>query len=434
MKNSRVIAGTGKYSSAEGKREIITSDFLVVFFLGLFAGTMMQMINATLTLHIAELGHSTKISGILISAGSLASTIYRFFGGRLCESFGRRKMIIAGMLLYIPSILLLGRITVISIIFILMIFLMLGTAMASTALSIAVVDILPTKHVGEGIGYYSLSASLAQAFGPSIALWVYYSHSGFKSVSIVIALIAVISMIVAWSMLRYEKAGNGYYSVNRKEKKINHSQNGLWGFIEAKALPAASINFIVLLAGCITGMFLTLYADSIGIVNAGLFFTISVVIMVVARVVSGTISDRYGALAVVLPGCIAMAACFFCLLLSQSFSYLYYVAGALNGVGLGLITPALNAEAVRNVPQERKSIASSTFYVPTDLAYVIGAILWGNVIARSGYKVLFIAASGLECAALIIAILVLRNKHESSKTVGIRSSDADAGRRFRRRV
>ncbi len=48
-------------------------------------------------------------------------------------------------------------------------------------------------------------------------------------------------------------------------------------------------------------MFLTLFAKESGIAGAGLFFTISVVFMLAARIISGKISDRYGVLKALLP-------------------------------------------------------------------------------------------------------------------------------------
>ena len=185
------------------------------------------------------------------------------------------------------------------------------------------------------------------------------------------------------------------------------AEAGLWKFIEKKALPAAMINFFITFSGCLITMYLTLYASKADIANAGLFFSISVVFMVAARIVSGRLSDRYGALRVIIPGVTILIAAYLLLILAGGQHYLYYIAGAFYGFGSGMASPALNAEAVRGVPAHRVSIASSTFFLPLDIAFVAGSVIWGILIDRLEFSAVFLTAALVAAGAIVLTIILL---------------------------
>ena len=77
--------------------------------------------------------------------------------------------------------------------------------MVSTAVSVAVIDVIPSGKVGRGIGYFSLATSVSQAFGPSVALMMYEGKGGFGTVMTGVAVISLISLMIVVIFLDYEK-------------------------------------------------------------------------------------------------------------------------------------------------------------------------------------------------------------------------------------
>ena len=69
--------------------------------------------------------------------------------------------------------------------------------MASTATGTIVAQIIPTTRKGEGIGYYSMSATLATAIGPFIGLYM-SQHTSFEMIFSLCLALGIISLITAF--------------------------------------------------------------------------------------------------------------------------------------------------------------------------------------------------------------------------------------------
>lgn len=462
-------------NKADGKKvKLFNKNFFIIALANLGVSTMMQMFNSTIALHLDRQAYPASIAGTMISIGAVSATIYRFFGGKLCEHQGRKHLIVAGLGCFAVMSFLMGNTSSLLLLYILRVMQMLGYSMASTAVSVAVIDVIPRQRVGEGIGYFSLASSISQAFGPSLALALFHMNGGFFTVMTGTALMGMAAMGITAVFLNYERPGykravtdrgtaddkkavtgsraadnkkavtgsgaaddkkalcgnaagvnccgktaqaysREHVGVNFEEptKSDNAAfgrqpaEAGLWKFIEKKALPAAIINFFITFSGCLITMYLTLYASKAGIANAGLFFSISVVFMVAARIVSGRLSDRYGAMRAVIPGVTILIAAYLLLILAGRQHYLYYIAGAFYGFGSGMASPALNAEAVRGVPAHRVSIASSTFFLPLDIAFVAGSVIWGILIDRLEFSAVFLTAALVAAGAIVLTIILL---------------------------
>ncbi|MCI8722484.1 MAG: MFS transporter [Ruminococcus sp.] len=394
----------------KSEEKIFNCYFFVIAFTNLCVSTIIQMFNSTITLHIDQLDYSASISGTIISIGAIAATVYRFFGGKLCEKRGRRLLIIWGTVCLGVSSFIMGNAASLLLIYFVRIFQMVGYSMVSTAVSVAVIDVIPSGKVGRGIGYFSLATSVSQAFGPSVALMMYEGKGGFGTVMTGVAVISLLSLMIVVIFLDYEKK-IGQKKENAAEKPVE-TEKGLWKYIEKHALPAAMINFFIIFSGGLITMYLTLYASKMGIANAGMFFSVSVIFMIGARVLSGNISDNYGVLVALIPGAILLIAAYILLILSAGNSMLFYIAGGFYGLGGGLTSPALNAEAVRGVPKHRVSIASSTFFLPLDIAFVVSSVIWGIVIDSFSFRAAFGIAAGFVGAAMVLGAVIFSVKRQ----------------------
>lgn len=393
----------------EKREKLFNIYFFIIAFVNLGASTMMQMFNSTIALHIDGLEYTASVSGTIISIGAVSATIYRFFGGRLCQKSGRKRLIAAGLAVFGGMSFVLGLVESLPLIYIFRVVQMFGYSMVSTSVSVAVIDVIPQKRVGEGLGYYSLAASLPQAFGPSTALFLYHMDGGFFTVMTGLAVIGGVALVITLLFLNYESS-DLHTNANKNAAAKESAEKGIWRYIEKRALPAAWVYFFISISGSLVTMYLTLYASKTGIANGGLFFSISVVFMIGARIVSGKLSDCKGVLFAVVPGTAALAGGYMLLIFSSYEPILFYIAGAFYGFGTGLASPALNAQAVKDVPKDRVSIASSTFFLPMDIAFMAGSVLWGVMIDFFSFSTVFGAAAGLCCAAMVLSFALFSTR------------------------
>ena len=115
--------------------------------------------------------------------------------------------------------------------------------------------------------------------------------------------------------------------------------------------------------------FMPLYARSIGMGSSGgLYVTFAMTILIV-RLVSGRLADRFGRAAVAFPGLVSGAVGMFLLALVAE-PPAAFVGVALFGAGHALIFPALMALTVDRVPDEERGEALGSFTACFDVARV----------------------------------------------------------------
>lgn len=365
------------------------------------------------------MGLGATLSGVIVSVGAITAFIYRIFGGSLTDRLGRKKLAVIGSAIFACMSLACGFASSVTSMVIFRILQMIGYAMASTAISVMVVDVTPRDKMSEGIGYFGLGGSLSQAVTPTIALALFATVWHFKSVMLFGFGLGLIGMIFAL-FCNYET--NPAFPGNRLQ--INHKNETknrkltftevVWTLIEKKAVPAAVIALFSTIASSSVFMFLTLYAAKNGIANAGLFFMLSAIATVVARLSLSKLADKYGVLSCVVPGYFMIIAAFVLLLVGKGTLFTFYVSGALFGLGQGTSAPALNAAAVKAASPERRSAASSTFMLPMDIGFMLGSVIWGAVIDLVSFDAVFISSAFSLVIALVFAFVFFGNKERKS--------------------
>ena len=301
--------------SSEAKK-IFTLAFFAISLAEVCVAVSLQMFESTFSLHIDSLHLPAFVAGSVIGAGAVSASVLRFFGGTLCEKAGRKRLLIAGIIIFASMLFFVGRATSLFMMYLLTIIQMGGYSMASTAISVMIVDVVPRESLGKGMGYFGLASSLAGAIGPSLALTAFAMKGAFRTVTAEAAAISVLALFIAVFLIRYREpvssisSSSGADGSGKGSDAAARRAKGFWHYIERSALPASLINGMIVFVECLVSMFITLYAKRNGIENISLFFTISVIFIVISKIVSGRLADRYAALFVFIPGALALALCF----------------------------------------------------------------------------------------------------------------------------
>ena len=220
-------------------------------------------------------------------------------------------------------------------------------SITTTAAATFVADIIPKKRSGEGIGYYTLSQTLATVIGPLIAIFL--SRDGSYNIIFAICTIAMASFLSRRKIELTEE----------QMKKMKGFK--LSNFIETGVIPISFVCLLFYLCYSSIVTFLTVYAKEIQLVDApGLFFLVFAATVLISRPAVGELFDSKGENLIMYLAIFIFAAGLFWFS-SSNYSYKLLLSAALIGLGFGAIQSSAQAIAVKITLPHRLGLANSTF-------------------------------------------------------------------------
>jgi MFS family permease len=225
------------------------------------------------------------------------------------------------------------------------------------------------------MGYYSLAQSACQAVGPSIGLEL-VNQLGFHATYVITASTMLFAAFLAFQL-----------KINfKRTKKLKIS---LQNSIAKEALLPSLLMLVMLFGGAIANSFLVISSRAQGITgNIGLYFTVSAITMFVTRPAIGRLTDRFGIVRVTIPAFLCNVVAYFIISYATTLNTLL-IAGFIIAFGQGACFPAFQALSMKTVPPERRGAASCTNFMGTDIGYLIGPMVAGNIAGYWGYPVMW---------------------------------------------
>ncbi|AIQ72681.1 MFS transporter [Paenibacillus sp. FSL E2-0274] len=279
----------------------------------------------------------------------------------------------------------------------------IGFGIASTIIPTIVSQIIPSKRMGEGIGYFGLSTSLAMSIGPMIGLNV-MKQSGFGT----LAMIGMVTLLLAFPVLLFSR------SLPAQPKKQptptqSESTKPLKVPFNTKLVLPAILN--VMLAITYGGLlsFIALFGESVHLEQVGLFFLFNAVTIIIIRPISGRLFDKRGPASVLIPAAVCVVASLTVLSYTTSMPMLI-VSALLYGLGFGAIQPTIQAWMLRTSTPAQYGMANSMFYNSTDLGVASGAIILGAISAATDYGIMYRYSAGFMVLFLIVYVGIQINK------------------------
>ncbi|WP_260285182.1 MFS transporter [Peribacillus aracenensis] len=396
----------------QSRARLWTKDFVIVSSINFFITLIFYLLMVTLAIYaVNELDASTSQAGLISGIFIIGTLIGRLFIGRFIDSIGRKKTLFIGLIFFTLTTLL--YFVDLGIGFLLVNRLIHGMAMgmASTATGTIVAQIIPATRKGEGIGYYSMSATLATAIGPFIGLYM-AQHTSFQVIFSFCLALGVISLITAFFL---------YVPALKVAAKVTESKGfKLSNFIEPKALPISIIT--LLLAFCYSSVlsFISFYAIEINLVNtASFFFVVYAVAVLLSRPFSGPLMDRKGSNFIMYPAFMLFGIGLLLLSITTN-SFTLLAAGFLIGLGFGNMQSSSQAIAVKLTPPHRMGMATSTFFIMLDAGLGFGPYILGFIIPVTGYSTLYVIL-GVVVIATSVLYYFLHGKKERAARANLAS-------------
>lgn len=409
------------------KSRLWTGDFTLTLAIAFCAFVSCQALNNGTPLYITRVGGTTSFAGALILDFSVAAAIARLFAGRIIDRTGRKRIMVVGALLLIAGSLLAIPLPGFHPQIVLRALQGIGFAFVTTASATAAADVLPTERLGEGIGYYALGQSLGMAFGPAFGIFLcslVFTESLFVGVAGVGVALLILVMCCNYekhverlpetSEYRVleerrrrlaEEAADDDIGAIEEEVEDADRYRGLAALFEKRAFVGALPMIVICLGFAIPVSYTALYAQSLGLSNAGMFFFVGAITMTASRFLGGRLLD------IVPPRILFLMTnlCGIAMFLVMAFvhtEWMLYIGGFFFGLSMGFAFPLLNSMAVKNTPPERWGAANAMFFLANDMGVGLGASLWGFVADSVGFLPVMLGGAVMFVVGYAIALVV----------------------------
>jgi MFS family permease len=176
-----------------------------------------------------------------------------------------------------------------------------------------------------------------------------------------------------------------------KRSKEEIASTGAWykNIATINAVPVAVVITLVCIAYSLFNSYMVPYAAEKGIAGVSTFFTVVAAVIVIARPMSGRLTDRFGVKKIMVPSLAVFAVSFIIVGLSKSLPAIL-AGGALAAIGYGATQPTLQAMAIQTVTPLKRSVASNTLYAGIDLGFFVGPFLGSVVFHFSNYSTMYL--------------------------------------------
>jgi len=379
--------------------KLYTKDFLILAFVNFFVALNFYLLMIVMSVFAMDKFDSPPSqAGLAASIFVIGALFARLFSGNLIERIGRKKMLFSGLILCLGMTLLYFNIK--SIWSLLAVRFLHGAAfgIASTALGTIVTNIVPKERRGEGIGNYMLSITLATAIGPFLGIFI-NQHGTYQTIFIACAIFASISLGAAFFLSVPEIKLTKEYLKEIKEFKLNN-------FFEPKVIPISIVCALFYFSFSSIISFLSAYAKDIDLVDAAsFFFLVFATVILFSRPFTCRLFDSRGENFTMYPAMlIFMIGLIF---LSQAqHGYTLLLAGALTGLGFGIVQASGQAISVKLTPRHRLGLANSTLYIFIDLGTGFGPFILGLFIPYTGYRGMYIGMAIVSLACMFLYYLL----------------------------
>lgn len=396
----------------QNKPPLWTKNFIIASLINFFLILIFYLLIVTIGKYaVEEFSATTSEAGLVTGIFIIGTLIGRLGVGRVIDKIGRKRTLLIGLSLFTVTTLL--YYVQLGLPFLMVNRLLHGMTLgiASTAAGTIVAQIIPMSRKGEGIGYFSMSATMATAIGPFIGLFM-TQRTSFEVIFGLCLALGAISLLVSL-FVQVPPLEAAPTSAQTKGFSVSN-------FLEPKAIPIAFITLAVSLCYASVLSFINFYAIEIDLVDtASMFFVVYALAVLASRPFTGRLMDVKGANYVMYPAFAVFALGLF-LLSTADNSVTLLLSGALIGLGFGNMQSTTQAVAVKLTPPHRMGLATSTFFIFMDAGLGFGPYILGFIIPITGYSNMYVI---LAIAALATAFLYYllhgKKEHAANETASV---------------
>lgn len=361
-----------------------------------------NLIIPELPAYLRSLGGEQYL-GWIIALFSVSAAFSRPLSGKLTDRIGRIPIIIFGVSISIICGVLYTVVAGVVGFFIIRFLHGMSAGFAPIGNTSLLTDIIPKEKRGEAMGIVGIATSLGMAVGPPVGSLI-ASNFSYEVMFWVSSGAALVSLLV---ILGIEETLKNKVPFEMGMLKIKKDE-----VIDRDVLAPAMVMLLTIFC---FGLLLTIvpdYSEFLGMENKGIFFTYLLATSLLVRIFSGRASDRYGRTILLKIG-VSLQLTAMLIIGFTSTTAAFLTAGAIFGLGAGILSPTLFAWTADLAQEHQRGKAMSTLFLALEIGVFFGALtsgyLYGNDPDR--FNITFLLGAAISGVALIYLFLRSRLSH-----------------------
>jgi DHA1 family multidrug resistance protein-like MFS transporter len=377
------------------------NPFLAVLTASCLGRLSYQMARSPVLPRFAEsLGAAPELIGIIVAASTVTGVLFKLPAGALSDILRRRRVMLLGAVFFAVPPFVYPFVTDAGPLLVLRFLHGFATAIFAPVASAYVAGLAEARR-GARLGWFSSANDLGATAGPLIGGLILYATASFAASYLLVGVLGVLALGMA--LLVPEAETKTTPAESSLIERAAEFRDGLRDVLTIPAvLTAAAVEATMYLGfGAFLG-FLPLYARNVGLNDGAIavVLALQLTIALLAKPLTGNMSDRLGRKPVIVLGLFASAAALPLIFRMTSFAGLLAVVPLL-GLGVAAVTPATNALIADLVAARRLGTGMGVFGTIWDIGEAAGPIVAGILIGQIGYEPAF------DVIAAIIAVVAV---------------------------
>src|SRR5882762_4497911 len=389
--------------------------FAAIVFASLLSRLGYQMARSpVLPAFAADLGALPEFIGVIVAASTVTGVFFKLPSGALSDVLGRKRMMVLGALFFAVPPFLYPFVGDPWSLLALRFAHGLATAIFSPVAAAYVASLAETRR-GARLGWFSSANDIGATGGPLVGGFVLYFTASFSLTYLTVGALGVLTFIVV--LLLPEVDHTAAQEAKTFAARAAEFRQGVAEVFETPPIfIAAGIEAVMYIGyGAFLG-FLPIYAKHVGLNDAEIAIVLGaqLVVAMVAKPITGRVSDRVGRIPVIIIGLLLCAIALPLIFRSESVSAFVLVAPLL-GLGVGAVTPVTNALIADLASARRLGAAMGVFGTIWDIGEAAGPMIAGFLIGGLGYAATFDVLAGVT-AVVAVGLMVLVREPKSVAT------------------
>lgn len=343
--------------------KIWNKRFILLFITNLLMMATFYASVPIIPIYCQEVGITGSKIGIVLTAMSITTVLFRPFAGYILDNFNRYHVYLLFLALFCLPFLGFAFISAFWMLVIIRLYMGVVYSVCGSATMTLAGDVLPQNKVGLGINRFALTISLGMAAGPFVGIQV-QNHLNSRTSFLVLFVLTVIALIcVSSCKIQYPK-------VERKQFRMADA-------FYKPALPfMLNMIFIMVPFGAMLA-YSSMLAQEKGLTSATPYFYICLVAgMLLSKFSTQKLIDNGKHKPLVLISLVILILTMASYYFLSTTSHLL-IAGFLLGIGYGILQPLFQSFVTGTTPAPKRGAANATYLLSYDIGIGIGSLTMG---------------------------------------------------------
>ena len=347
----------------EKAEKIWNRKFILLFITNLLVLAAFYASIPIIPVYCAEIGITGSRVGIVLTAMSVATVLFRPVAGYLLDNFNRYRVYLLFLALFCLSFPAFLLFPVFGLLIVVRLYMGAVYSVCASATMTMAGDVLPAAKITEGISRFAFTVSIGMAVGPFVGLKVQNNMSSKASFLTIFGITVAALICVSCCRLKYPK-------VERKKFSLKESLYG-------PAVPfMLNMMFLMIPYGAVIA-YSSILAQEKDIMGYLPYFYICLVAgMLLSKTSTQKVIDAGRHRPLVYASLVVLVLTMISFLFLTSGAHLL-AAGFFFGLGYGILQPLFQSFVTGTTPAPHRGVANSTYMLSYDIGIGIGSLLMG---------------------------------------------------------